>query len=82
MDESTLTDEIVHIGSKVRALNGKGVEVEYKIVGSTEADPLNGSISDESPVGSALLGHAVGDKVTVVMPSGAEVIFEVLGISK
>lgn len=82
LDESTLTDEIVHIGSKVRALNGKGVEVEYKIVGSTEADPLNGSISDESPVGSALLGHAVGDKVTVVMPSGAEVIFEVLGISK
>ena len=82
LDESTLSDEIVHIGSKVRALNGKGVEVEYKIVGSTEADPLNGSISDESPVGSALLGHAVGDKVTVVMPSGAEVIFEVLGISK
>lgn len=82
LDESTLTDEIVHIGSKVRALNGKGIEVEYKIVGSTEADPLNGSISDESPVGGALLGHAVGDKVTVVMPSGNEVIFEVLGISK
>ncbi len=82
LDESTLSNDAVVIGSKVRALNGKGVEVEYKIVGSTEADPLAGSISDESPVGKALLGHAVGDKVQVVTPTGAEVTYEILGISK
>ena len=39
-------------------------------------------ISDESPVGKAMLGHAAGDKVLVVMPSGAEVTFEILSISK
>ena len=82
LDESQLSDETVHIGSKVRMLNGKGDEVEYKIVGSTESDPFNGMISDESPVGKAMLGHAAGDKVLVVMPSGAEVTFEILSISK
>ncbi len=82
LDESQLSDETVHIGSKVRMRNGKGDEVEYKIVGSTESDPFNGMISDESPVGKAMLGHAAGDKVLVVMPSGAEVTFEILSISK
>ncbi len=82
LDESQLSNEIVHIGSKVRVINGKGVEVEYKIVGSTETDPMSGLISDESPVGKALLGHAVGDKVPVLLPNGNEVIFELLGISK
>ncbi len=82
LDESQLSNEIVHVGSKVRVINAKGNEVEYKIVGSTEADPMNGLISDESPVGKALLGHAVGDKVSVLLPNGNEVIFELLGISK
>ena len=82
LDESQLSDETVHIGSKVRMLNGKGDKVEYKIVGSTESDPFNGMISDESPVGKAVLGHAAGDKVLVVMPSGAEATFEILSISK
>lgn len=82
LDESQLNNEIVHIGSKVRVINAKGAEVEYKIVGSTEADPMSGLISDESPVGKALLGHAVGDKVQVLLPNGSEVTFELLGISK
>ncbi len=82
LDESALNTEIVHIGSKVKVLNAKGAEVEYKIVGSTEADPLAGLISDESPVGKALLGHAAGDKVQVVLPTGAEVTYELLEISK
>ncbi len=82
LDESQLSDETVHIGSKVRMRNGKGDKVEYKIVGSTESDPFNGMISDESPVGKAVLGHAAGDKVLVVMPSGAEATFEILSISK
>ena len=82
LDESQLSDETVHIGSKVCMRNGKGDKVEYKIVGSTESDPFNGMISDESPVGKAVLGHAAGDTVLVVMPSGAEATFEILSISK
>ena len=82
LDESQLSDETVHIGSKVCMRNGKGDKVEYKIVGSTESDPFNGMISDESPVGKAVLGHAAGDKVLVVMPSGAEATFEILSSSK
>ena len=46
-------------------------EIEYSIVGSTEADPSNGKISDESPVGAALLGKAVGDVVDVPAPAGS-----------
>lgn len=82
LDESTLNNDTVLIGSKVKVLNAKGQKMEYKIVGSTEADPMNGLISDESPVGKALLGHAVGDKVQVILPNGTEVTYEVLGISK
>ncbi len=82
LDESQLSDETVHIGSKVCMRNGKGDKVEYKIVGSTESDPFNGMISDESPVGKAVLGHAAGDKVLVMLPSGAEATFEILSISK
>lgn len=82
LDESQLSDETVHIGSKVCMRNSKGDKVEYKIVGSTESDPFNGMISDESPVGKAVLGHAAGDKVLVMLPSGAEATFEILSISK
>lgn len=82
LDESTLGNDTVRIGSKVTVLNAKGAKVQYKIVGSTEADPLGGKISDESPVGKALLGAAAGDKVQVLLPTGAEVTYEVLEISK
>lgn len=59
----------VRIGSKIRVtVNGK--EREYHIVGSNEADPVNGLISNESPLGSAFLGHAEGDDVTVETPAG------------
>jgi transcription elongation factor GreA len=43
---------------------------EYRIVGSAEADPTSGRISNESPVGKALIGHRVGDKVQVLTPKG------------
>ena len=45
-------------------------EVEYRIIGSTESDPLNGLISNESPVGRALIGKKVGDEVEVETPAG------------
>ncbi len=82
IDEDTITNEHIHIGSKVRMENiSMGREVEYKIVGSNESDPSQGKISDESPVGMALLGHAVGDVVEVETPSGS-IGFKVLEISR
>ena len=56
-------------------------EMEYTIVGSAEADPMNGRISNESPVGMALLGHKEGDSVSIDTPDG-EAIFKVLKIAK
>ena len=47
-------------------------EIEYLIVGSTEADPVNGKISNESPVGMALLNHKVGDEIEVDTTDGVD----------
>jgi transcription elongation factor GreA len=86
IDESELSNENIHIGSKVelRVTNpatGASQVVNYKIVGSNEADPLEGSISDESAVGKALLDHKTGDVVEVEVPAGI-MKYEVLAISK
>ncbi len=59
----------VIVGSGVQVDQG-GKKVHYQIVGAPEADPANGKISNESPVGSALLGKAVGDSVDVSVPKG------------
>lgn len=56
-------------------------EDEYHVVGSTEADPANNRISDESPVGRALIGHKVGDVVAVEAPAG-EIKLKIVKISK
>ncbi|HEU4759117.1 MAG TPA: transcription elongation factor GreA [Dehalococcoidia bacterium] len=61
----------VGLGSAVTIVNHKGERETYTIVGSAEADPKNGRISNESPVGLALLGKAVGDEVQVNAPAGA-----------
>lgn len=82
IDEDELTTEHVMVGSHVRVRDEDGDEDEYDIVGSTEADALSGKISDESPVGSALMGHGAGDKVEVHLPSGAIVHYEILEITK
>ena len=55
--------------------------MEYKIVGSNESNPSQGKISDESPVGMALLGHSVGDVIEVETPAGV-FGFKVLDISR
>ena len=71
LDESELGVENVHVGSLVTVREkGKKKTVTYRIVGSTEADPLNGRISDESPVGKALVGHRKGEDVEVETPGG------------
>ena len=57
-------------------------EEEYRLVGSQEADPLEGLISDESPVGKAVLGHKIGDIVEVEAPGEAIVKFKITEIIK
>lgn len=60
----------VQPGSRVTVRNQSGEETHYIIVGSAEADPKQGKISNESPVGQALLGKKVGDAVEVKVPAG------------
>jgi len=69
IDEDSINRDIVSVGSTIEVESNKGKR-EYKIVGSTEADPLEGLISNESPLGKAFLGHKVGDKVVVEVPAG------------
>ena len=72
----------VVIGVKVKVQDVEfGDEDEYHVVGSTEADPRSGKISDESPVGRALLGKKVGDEVIVEAPGG-EFKLKIIEITK
>lgn len=82
IDDDDINTETVVIGSKVRVLDLEyNEEFSYRVVGSAEADPKRGLISDESPVGKALLGHAVGDQVIVEAPAG-EISLKILDISR
>jgi len=66
VDEDEVNLDVINIGCRVRILDEEfNEELEYKLVGSTEADSLRGKISNESPVGAALIGHKVGDVVEV-----------------
>ncbi len=60
-------DSKVQLGSVVK-LKGDGKTKEFQVVGTVEADPLSGKISDESPIGKALLGKNVGDTVEITTP--------------
>lgn len=82
IDESEITTEVVSVGTKVTVFDADFDEEEvYQIVGSTEANPDKGLISDESPVGKALIGASIGDTVEVETPGGIT-RFKVLHISK
>ncbi|MGN0453996.1 MAG: transcription elongation factor GreA [Ruminococcus sp.] len=71
INESEVSNEYIHLASKVKVeLVATGRVAEYKIVGSNDTDPGNGKISDESPVGKALMGHKKGDVVEAETPSG------------
>ncbi len=69
----------VTFGSTVTVMERGGREESFRIVGFAEADPDNGRISNESPLGGALLDHKVGDEVTVEAPDGV-LYFEILDI--
>lgn len=80
IDNSNTPTNQVDLGRKVVVKeNGFDDEESYTIVGSTEADPGKGRISNESPIGKALLGHTVGDVVTVNTPGG-EIEFTILDV--
>ena len=84
IDESETSNEHVHLTSVVTIENVKtGKQSKYKIVGSgsNETNPKEGKISDESPIGKALMEKSVGDDVEVETPGGA-VAFKVIEISK
>ena len=63
------TDGKVVLGSKVRLKSEDGKTKEFQVVGTVEADPLNGKISDESPIGKALLGKKNGEEVEIKTPA-------------
>lgn len=72
----------VRMGSTVVVLDKEfDEELTYKIVGSQEADPMNGSISEDSPFGKALLGHNKGDEVVVDAPAG-QIHYQILDVRK
>lgn len=82
VDETEINSAVVSIGSKVKIYDTDFDEEDiYYIVGSTESEPLNGKISDESPVGKALMGHSVGDDVEVETPDGI-VVLKILEITR
>jgi transcription elongation factor GreA len=71
IDASELSSDVVRVGSAVNVKDGgSGKSATYTIVGSTEADPSANRLSNESPVGKALLGHKKGDNVSVQLPNG------------
>jgi len=76
------SSEYVTLGSRVTIRERGSDELEtYLIVGSAEADPSDGRISNVSPIGQALMGHAVGDVVTVDTPGG-ELVVEIVSIER
>ena len=82
IDESQIDSSVVTIGSTVKVHDVDfDEEVEYTIVGSAEADPYNGKISNESPVGRAFIGKQKGENVEVQVPNGV-VTYKILDIRR
>lgn len=82
IEEEPSDGSSVRLGSTVTVLDEEFDEtMVYKIVGSQEADPMNGAISEDSPFGKALLGNAVGDEVQVEAPAGV-LRYRILEIQK
>lgn len=82
IDDEDIQTDIVSIGCKVTLRDIEfGDEVEYTIGGSAEADPINLKISNESPVGKALIGKSIGSIVDIFVPDGV-IKYEILSINK
>ncbi|NTW28420.1 MAG: transcription elongation factor GreA [Coriobacteriia bacterium] len=72
----------VTLGSKIELESPGGAVNTFQLVGSAEADPANNKLSNESPVGQAILGRKKGDSVAVTTPSGKVIEYRVLAISR
>ena len=70
IDEANIDRSVVGLGTTVELEDNEKNKYSFTIVGSTEANPLNGRISNESPVGAALLGHFKGDVLDISTPAG------------
>lgn len=82
VDDSDLPKDVVAIGSKVKVEDYEFKEtIEYQIVGSAEADPMNDKISNESPVGKALMGKKKGNVVEAITPNGV-IKYKILKITR
>lgn len=82
IDEEEVSSDIISVGCRVKLYDVEfEEETEYIIVGSAEADPMEGRISNESPVGVGLLGHQVGETVSITTPSG-EIDYKIIEINK
>lgn len=76
--EQTSGGSVIELGCSLRA-RVSGLEKTFQLVGSHDADPIAGKISNESPLGRALIGHGVGETVTVQTPGG-DIMYEILEI--
>ncbi|MBE6652358.1 MAG: transcription elongation factor GreA [Ruminococcaceae bacterium] len=82
IDESTMDVRSISLGSVVKLFDEDyEEEITYSIVGSNQADPLEQKISDQSPIGQALMGMKAGDHVTVIAPAG-ELHFRVMEVTR
>ncbi len=82
INEAEMREDIISIGSAVKVLDTEyNEEIDYIIVGSNEADPAAGKISDQSPIGASMIGAQPGDEVTAITPGG-EVSFKILNVSR
>ena len=82
IDESAIATDNVNVGNRVKVYDETfEEEIEYTIVGSSEANPMEFKISDESPIGKALIGATIGEVVKAETPGG-ETVMKVLEISK
>ena len=82
IDETNMDVRSISLGSVVKLYDEDfEEEITYNIVGSNQADPLENKISDQSPIGRALMGKKAGESVTVIAPAG-ELHFKVLEVSR
>lgn len=80
INKKDMKNDEVSVGSTVKLYDEEfDEEIEYKILGTTESNPSKGIISNHSPVGSALIGHKVGDKISIKLPTGP-VCYKILEI--
>lgn len=82
LDESNIDSSVISLGSTVKVLNKTvNAEFTYALVGSNEANPAEGKISDQSPIGAALINKKAGDEITVEIPNGT-IVMKVIEVSR